>query len=65
VTEFSEYRRVGALMLPARRRVRTQRDVLLDVRAERLTVDEPLDEGCIDIPTGFTTQARSARQPVR
>jgi glyoxylase-like metal-dependent hydrolase (beta-lactamase superfamily II) len=55
VTEFSAYGRTGALMLPRRRVVRTQHDVLLDVRAERLAVDEPLDESCFEIPPDFTT----------
>jgi glyoxylase-like metal-dependent hydrolase (beta-lactamase superfamily II) len=55
VTEFSEYRRVGPLMLPGRRVVRTRQDVLLDVRAQHLAVDEPLDEACFEIPADFAT----------
>jgi glyoxylase-like metal-dependent hydrolase (beta-lactamase superfamily II) len=68
VTEFSDYRRTGGLMLSARRVVHRGRDVLRDVRARALEVDRPLDESCFHVPEDFEVRAageRPAEGPVR
>ena len=63
VTEFSDYRRTGGVMLAARRVVRRGRDVLRDGRARTLEVDRPLDESCFQVPEDFEERVSGERPP--
>jgi glyoxylase-like metal-dependent hydrolase (beta-lactamase superfamily II) len=63
VTEFSDYRRTGGVMLAAHRVVRRGSDVLREGRATTLAVDRPLDESCFRVPEEFEERASGQRPP--
>jgi glyoxylase-like metal-dependent hydrolase (beta-lactamase superfamily II) len=62
-TEFAEYRRVAGVMLPGRRVGRFGEDVVLDVRNERLRINEGIDESCLTIPDTFSVRPPPAPSP--
>jgi glyoxylase-like metal-dependent hydrolase (beta-lactamase superfamily II) len=62
-TTFSNYRRVAGVMLPGRRVGRTGSDVTSDVRYERLSVNEGIDEACLSIPESFSVWPAPGPRP--
>jgi hypothetical protein len=62
-TEFSDYRRIGGVMLPGRRTGHVGGDVVFDVRNERFTVNQGIDEACLEIPKSFAVWPPAGPRP--
>lgn len=62
IVTYSDYRRTGGVMLPARRTEDQDADRTYDMRAARLSVNEGVDDSCFEIPASFI-QPPSALRP--
>ena len=56
VISFSDYRRVGSLLLPHRRTERRHYDTDWEYRAERLAIDTPLADSLFAVPAGLSDE---------